>query len=191
MGAAYNTTNGQDYGSAELGFGFTAGSGQVSIDYNPPDGNTSIVAGDLLKDYTISYYGGGGALKIDQFDPTRQYVVMGPVNTTALTFYIQCTAADHAAYPTQCPVAGQAFTGFTSGGTPITTSIYALILHSQYDNGWTYNGDYIGFVMEAIGELSAAGSNMSAAVAQGLARFGIVNNGSSPTRQMDPAVVVP
>jgi hypothetical protein len=101
MGPAYNTTNGQDYGSAELGFTFTAGSGQVKIDTNPPGGNTQIVAGDLVKNYNQSFYAGGG-VTVDQLDPTRQYVVMAPIDN----------------YPSQCPVAGQAFTGFTSGGTP-------------------------------------------------------------------------
>jgi hypothetical protein len=191
MGAAYNTTNGQDYGSAELGFGFTAGSGQVRIDGNPPGSGTQLIAGDLVKDYTTSFYDGATETHIDQFDPTRQYVVMAPIDNSALTFFIQCTTADHTAFPTQCPVAGQAFTGFTSGGTPVTVSGYALILHSQYDNGFTYNGTYIGWVLEAIDMLNVAGSNMSASIAQGLARFGVPVNTTTPTRQMDPTVVVP
>ena len=174
MGPAYNTTNGQDYGSAELGFTFTAGSGQVKIDTNPPGGNTQIVAGDLVKNYNQSFYAGGG-VTVDQLDPTRQYVVMAPIDN----------------YPSQCPVAGQAFTGFTSGGTPLSTSVFALLLHSQYDNGWTYNGTYVSFVMEAIGELNVAGYNMGAALAQGLTRFGVLTDSSNPVHQMDGTVVVP
>jgi hypothetical protein len=190
FGAAYNTTNGQDYGSEELGFTFTPGSGQIRMDLNPPGSNTQLVAGDLVRDYNISYFG-AGAIKVDQLDPTRQYVVMAPIDNSAYTFYIQCTSADHTAYPTQCPTAGQAFTSFTIGGAPANTSAYSLLLHSQYDNGYTYNGDYIGWVEEAIGYLAVGGYNMSASIAQALTRFGVVNDTSRPTRQMDPTVVVP
>ncbi len=143
-----------------------------------------------MRNYSQSFFNGGGAV-IDQLDPTRQYVVMAPIDNTALTFYIQCTSADQAAFPSQCPVAGQAFTGFTSLGVPTTTSVFLLLLHAQYDNGYTYNPDYISYVMEALGALNVAGYNMSAALAQGLTRFGVVTDPGNPVHQMDGTVVVP
>jgi hypothetical protein len=190
IGAVYNTTDGSDYGSAELGFGFTAGSGQVVTTYNPPGPNTQIVAGDLIRNYAAGY-SGNPADNIDQLDPTRQYTVIPPIDNNALTFHIRCEAADHVAFPAQCPVAGQAFTGFTVGGTPLTGTNYWMLLHSQYDNGYTYNGTYISMVASAIEALQAAGYDMSAALGQLSARFGIIKNASAPSNQFDPTVSVP
>jgi hypothetical protein len=189
-GFAYNTVNGQDWGNVQDGFGFTAGSGQVSIPLAA--GVVQVEVGDLVRNYNPGFYGGTGP-SVDQLDPTRQFTIIGPIDNVAHTFYIQCTSADHIAFPSQCPTAGAAFTGFTRGGVPLTdlNSGYGLVVHSQYDDGHTYDSTYINYVGQAIAELNVVGYDMSAALAQEATRFGVLNDSGHPSRILDATVVVP
>jgi hypothetical protein len=51
-------------------------------------------------------------------------------------FYVNCTSADHARWPTQCPVVGQPFTGYTRNGTAIVNEPgHAIAYRPQYDPG--------------------------------------------------------
>src|SRR6266576_2360955 len=111
---------------------------------------------------------------IDQLAGNRYYSIIGPVTNVSgqnHTFYIQCTSADHTAFPSQCPVAGQAFTGFTSGGAPISnTNAYTLKLRLTYDNtantGVGYSSiNYMEYGGQRIMGLKIAGYNVTNSLA--------------------------
>ena len=124
-GSALNTTDASDYGDTNSYYTFTAGSGQVRM--SSPS-TPQLTVGDEVKNFS-----GVDGSKIDQLNPTQKYKIMGPIDNANFTFYIQCQAADHAAYPAQCPTAGAAFTGFTANGSPLSTSQADLIYRPQYD----------------------------------------------------------
>jgi hypothetical protein len=123
-------------------------------------------------------------------DPTRKYKVTGPIDNTNFTFYIQCEAADHTAYPAQCPTAGSAFTGFTAGGSPLSTNSGDLIYRAQYDDGGTSDWNYVPYNWQSISALNAVGYNMSPAISQFTTRFGTITKDGGPSYVLDPTVVV-
>ena len=45
-----------------------------------------------------------GPAPLDQLPGDRWFTIMGPINNTNFTFYLQCNSADHTAFPAQCPV---------------------------------------------------------------------------------------
>jgi hypothetical protein len=186
----YNTAgNGQFFGSIDPGYTFTAGSGKVLVDSSFP-GLGGLTAGDLVQNVNTGYlYASNSSQNVDQLDPAVQYKVIGPIDNTAHTFFIQCPST-HVVDAT-CPKPGAAFTGFTMAGTPLSTSGYSLKIHAQFDDGTTNNPTYPSYVMQAIEALQVAGYNMSAALGQGNTRFGVIQDTQWPSHQLDPTVVVP
>jgi hypothetical protein len=115
--------------------------------------------------------------------------VIGPIDNTAGTFYIRCPLG-HAVDST-CPTPGAAFTGCSRNGVPLTDANFGLLLHAQFDNGGSFDGNYAGWVMQAIKALAVAGYNMSAAISQQTTRFGVIVDANHPGRQLDETLVVP
>jgi hypothetical protein len=127
----------------------------------------------------------------------RYFSIIGPVNNTPginHTFYIQCTAADHAAFPTQCPVAGQAFNGFTRSGVPIQNeSLNTLKLRLSYDPGagGEYSApNYMQYGGQKINALHIAGYDVTNAMTAFDTRGGGYNDGQ-PINNWDRSVVIP
>jgi hypothetical protein len=128
---------------------------------------------------------------------------MGPVVNSGgvFTWYIQCTSADHAAWPTQCPTAGGPFTSFTSGGTTIAAGTqHWPKFRFQYDPGSNQgyvDPNYSQYGGQTINGLAVLGYNVSHATADFLARCGPGANGANcynqalPSNWWDPTIVVP
>lgn len=159
---------------------FTAGSGQIKV-----GGSTPMTAGDYIKNII-----GLSGISIDQMDnQARDYLVIGPVDQAAQTFYIQCNAADAVAFPTQCPVAGGPFTSFTRGGSPLSGAV-DLAGHQQYDNGSTAAPNYISQKWQEMSLLSVAQYDMTAAINQWTTRFGTITDDGFPWHVIDPSIIV-
>jgi hypothetical protein len=156
-----------------------------------------VQAEDTLKD-TDPWY---GYTNIDQLQGgNRWYEIMGPIvsGTFNPTFYVKCNAADHIAFPAQCPVAGQAFTGFTRGGV-LQENAY-LGEYPKYrfrfdpGPGQGYDdfgyGKYIGNVINA---LHILGYNVSHATADYASRCPTDSCYvyAEPSFWWDPTIVVP
>jgi hypothetical protein len=154
-------------------------------------------AGDQVM-HMWGYHGLFSPGPIDQLAGNRYYSIMTTNNSTdPRTFYIQCTSADHTAFPSQCPVAGQAFTGYTSGGTPISNSnSYTLKLRLTYDNtantGVGYSSiNYMDYGGQKIIGLKIAGYNVANSLAAWDGpRLGGYND-SRPINNWDRTVVIP
>jgi hypothetical protein len=167
--------------------------GQVSV------GSYTVTPGDQVMSmwnyHIISSAGSPGP--IDQLPGNRYFSIIGPVNNTPginHTFYIQCTAADHAAFPTQCPVAGQAFNGFTRSGVPIQNeSLNTLKLRLSYDPGagGEYSApNYMQYGGQKINALHIAGYDVTNAMTAFDTRGGGYNDGQ-PINNWDRSVVIP
>jgi hypothetical protein len=94
-----------------------------------------LTAGDQFKVFSNgNLFSSNGP--IDQLDGTRFYSILSLDNTSGI-ITLQCTTADHVAFPTQCPTAGAAFNGFTRGGVPVTNEFgdLATDIRPQYDPG--------------------------------------------------------
>ena len=130
VGQYYNGVDGSDYvgnspwDSAQLGTG-----GQIfenSGSYMLTNGDGVRLAAQIMDD--ASQY-------FDQLEDGQLRPMMN-VDRAAGSFYIQCSAADHAAFPTQCPAAGGPFTSFTRGGVLIQNEgNEAFAYRPQYDPG--------------------------------------------------------
>jgi hypothetical protein len=157
-----------------------------------------ITVGDTFLWLTPRYQFISGNGPIDQFDPKRWYSVIGPVDNSALpfTFHVQCNAADHIAFPSQCPVADGAFTGFTRGGVPIVSESGDNPKYRfQYDPG--HLGGYISpnyeqYGGQCINALHILGYNVTHALADFAFRDGNMGyNSTLPSNWWDPTVVIP
>ena len=138
---------------------------------------------------------------IDQLPGTRWFPIIGPIDNTAGTFYLQCNSADHIAYPAQCPVAGQQFTGFTRSGVPIVNEFndqakYRPAYDPGPNNGYVdWNYVSYGAADEYAGTI--LGYDMSAAINDWNTRVGnaqlagFVYGNGYPSKWWDPTVVVP
>jgi hypothetical protein len=150
-----------------------------------------------------NWYDEGGTrtgVQIDQLG-AGWYNVIGPTTyntpSSSATFYIQCSSADHVAFPTQCPVAGQAFTGFTSNGVPLTGNPgLSMAARPTVDPGPLQGYQNQGYVMYAnqMGNgLNIAGFDVSHEQADMLSREGTstFNLPTGPSWAWDPTVVIP
>lgn len=160
-------------------------------------GTYIVTVGDQIMPMT-GYHILGSPGPIDQLAGNRYYSIMTVNNSTdPRTFYIQCTAADHTAFPSQCPVADQAFTGYTSGGTAISnTNAYTLKLRLTYDNtantGFGYSSTtYMQYGGQKINGLHIAGYNVTNSMAAWDGpRLGVYNS-DLPENNWDRTVVIP
>jgi hypothetical protein len=127
---------------------------------------------------------------------------MGPIDNSQFyrTYYIQCNAADHVAFPVQCPVAGGPFTSFTRGGVPITLpeNGHNPKFRHQYDPGAGQNyvnPNYSQYTGQMISALAVLGYNVSHAASNFNFRCGANGAGcynqALPSNWWDPTVVVP
>jgi hypothetical protein len=199
IGQYLNGVDASDFGSNDAFMNILAGGQMAAQEY-------IFTAGDTMR---MTYNGwDGGAIDpytpIDQLPGTRRAVIMGPIDNTPAyrTYYIQCNAADHASWPTQCPVAGQAFTGFTRGGVPITTpeNNHDPSYRLQYDPGGNVghrNVNYSQYTGQMINSLMALGFSVGHAMTNYVFRCGPQALGagcyssSLPSNWWDGTVVVP
>jgi hypothetical protein len=149
----------------------------------------TVTPGDLVMSMS-GYHILGSPGPIDQLAGNRYYAISGPV--TNRTFYIACTAADHVAFPAQCPVAGQAFTGFTRNGIPIQNeNTDTLKLRLSYDPGVGYSSpNYMQYGGQRINALHIAGFDVTGAIREWTTRGGSYND-QLPINNWDPTVVIP
>jgi hypothetical protein len=152
-----------------------------------------LTVGDTLKNFTTWF----GSAPIDQLLGTRWYTIIGPIDNSAGTFYLQCNAADHIAFPSQCPVAGAAFTGFTKGGVPVVNEfgVEGPKWRPQFDPG-ACSGypavNYVQYAGNAINALNILGYKVSHAMADFNFRCGPqYYKLMLPSFNWDPTVVVP
>jgi hypothetical protein len=195
IGQYLNGVDASDFGNNDAFMSILSGGQFQSQEY-------TFTAGDTMR---MTYSGwDGGAIDpytpIDQLPGTRRAVIMGPIDNTAKTFYIQCNSADHATWPTQCPVAGQAFTGFTRGGVAITTpeTNHIPSYRLQYDPGGGVgyvNLDYDSYTGLVVNGLAVLGFNVSHALTNFAFRCGLPYsscfNPKEPSFFWDSTVVVP
>jgi hypothetical protein len=162
----------------------------------------TVTAGDTLK-FIYNGWGGGNIdpyKPLDQLPGNRWFTIIGPVDNSQFwrTYYIQCTSADHIAFPAQCPVANGPWTGFTRGGVPITLpeNGHNPKFRFQYDPGpgqGYVNNNYSQYGGQTINGLAVLGFNISHALSDFAARCppGACYNPAMPSNWWDPTIVVP
>ncbi len=135
---------------------------------------------------------------VDQLPGNRWFTIIAPIDNNVGTFFIRCEAADHIAFPTQCPVAGESFTGFTTNGvaTDPNYTYDAPLYRFSFDpgaNGGYLHGGYVPNMGVMINSLSILGFDVTHAKADFDFRTN-VNNWyfeSEPSFFWDRTVVVP
>ncbi len=195
VGQYMNGTDASDFGSFDTYMNIQTG-GQVSIN------GYTVTAGDTLKMIWGWFV---NVTPLDQLaDGTRWFNIIGPVDNSQgnRTFYIQCNAADHLAYPAQCPVAGGPFTGFTRGGVAVVNEFNLdypkFRFHYDPGPGQGYvDPNYSQYGGQTINGLAVLGYNVSHATNDFLSRCGPqplgagCYNPSLPSYFWDPTIVVP
>jgi hypothetical protein len=197
LGPGTNGVDAADFGTLPEALSFSIGAGgqitEIPLNMTPPAQIKNI----------WNWFDEGGTrtgVQIDQLG-AGWYPVIGPTTWDGAnfiaTFYIQCSSADHVAFPAQCPVAGQAFTGFTSGGVPVSGNL-GLTINSRptFDPGplQGYRNDtYFMYASQMANGLQVAGFNVSHAQADILSREGsnTINLPTGPGWGWDPTVVIP
>jgi hypothetical protein len=189
-GPYLNGTDALDFGNWQISTAILTG-GQLQASGNP--NYRVFTAGDTLKfipGWRI------GPAPLDQLPGDRWFTIMGPINNTNFTFYLQCNSADHTAFPAQCPVAGQAFTGFTRGGAPVTNEFgenpkYRFSYDPGPGQGYV-NNDYAAYAGQTINGLKILGYNVAHATADFNTRTGgPPYHSDAPSFWWDPTIVVP
>ena len=112
VGPCYNGTDASDFGAFSAVTSIGTG-GQLT------NNRYDMSAGGTLKNMNGTLQADGAPGPIDQLVGTNWYTMIGPYGPGGASFYVQCSSADHTNFPTQCPVAGQAFTDFTRSGVSI------------------------------------------------------------------------
>jgi hypothetical protein len=199
IGQYWNGTDAADFGGWDAAeFTNILAGGQIQVTVS----SYKYTAGDTMKMIYSGWFGTSPYTPIDQLPGNRWFTIMGPIDNSAHTFYLQCNSADHAAFPTQCPTAGGPFTSFTRGGVTIATPETGEWpkFRLQYDPG--PNDSYIDPTYapngsQTINGLSVLGYAVSNATASFNSRCGPLPNGgdcqnpSLPSFNWDPTVVVP
>ncbi len=192
MGGAYgpfvNGVDASDFGSYDFYISIISG-GQLQL-----DGGYTITNGDTIKNVPGF---SDGYTRIDQL-PGNRWFTFTNVDDTNKTFFLQCTAADHTAFPAQCPVAGQNFTGFTVGGV-LQQNVggqdfnwYAKerFLFDPGPGGGYANNNYIPYAQQAIFGLNDLGYAVTNAIADIDSRAPGNTNPDTPQYNWDKTVVV-
>ncbi len=162
-------------------------------------GSYILTPGDQIK-WANGITGYRGLL-IDQLPGNTSHSIMGPIDNNAHTYYVQCTSADHIAFPTQCPVAGQAFTGFTRNGVPVVENADGIAYRPQYDpgpGGGFADPNYAAYGKMILNGLQILGYDVSHAQPLTDARQGATPTGPGSAvwnyeqyQWWDPTIVVP
>jgi hypothetical protein len=183
-----NGTDATDFGTMGSNTSILTG-GQLSVNFYV------IAPGDKVMSMT-NYHVFGPLPAIDQLSG-KWYPIIGPVDNSQdpRTFYIQCDAADHAAFPAQCPVAGGPFTGFTRGGVPIANEIRGETMRYRlaYDpgaGGRFSSPNYEQYGGQNITGLHILGYNVTHALSDFATRGGQYNS-QLPINWWDPTIVIP
>ena len=188
MGQYMNGTDASDFGDFSTWTNIISG-GQLSTN------NYTLTAGDTLKAIT----GFVQTPKLDQLDGSRWYEIMGPIDNSAQprTFYLKCTAADHVAFPAQCPVAGAAFIDFTRAGASITNETnfeqykYRLSFDPGPGQGYA-DPNYVQYVGQTINGLRILGYNVAHALSDFTTRGGPgYYNSAQPSNFWDSTITIP
>ena len=188
IGPYINGTDSSNFGNQQNGTNVLSG----GVLQYASSGYYTFTNGDTIQLINGLYYGN---MLIDQLPGNRKFPIMN-VNNSNSTYQIQCNAADHAAFPRQCPTAGGPFTDLTRGGMSIAGETQDLLIYRlQYnpgpgigyaDNNYTKYG---GTVMNGLRVLGYDAPDARAAfVTQGGATF---YNPSYPGWNWDSTVVVP
>jgi hypothetical protein len=191
VGPAVNGTDVSSFGNLQNGTNFLAG-GQMQ--YASGFGYYTLAPGDTVRSVNNSYTNDGTF--VDQLPGTQWFQVIGPVNNTTGTYYIQCPVG-HAVTST-CPTPGQALTGLTMNGTSLTgTQQWQILYRPSYDPGagsGYVDNNYTKCGGQVMNGLTVMGEN----VADGLAIFNSAArngptyyNSSFPGIWWDPTIVVP
>jgi len=194
VGQYMNGVDASDFGSYSAPMNITAGGQMQTNGY-------IFTAGDTLKMIYNGWYNSQDPYTpVDQLPGNRWFTVMGPIDNSQYehTYYIQCTSADHAAYPTQCPTAGGPFTSFTRGNVPITLpeNGHWPKFRLAYDPGpgQSYiDPNYAQYGGQTIVGLSILGYNVSHATSDFATRCpgSSCYNPTMPSFWWDPTIVVP
>lgn len=200
VGQYFNGTDASDWGNYSEFLGYTP-SGQIFF-----NGYPKLSSGDQLKEIYNGWYGATDA-PIDQLPGNRWFTIINVDNSGTVipgyqhVGYIQCTSADHVAWPTQCPAAGGPFTGFSQGGVAITSNLYPYFpkLRFFYDPGQNSGGvnNNEGYAWgQIVNGLTILGYATSHATTNMLFYCGtpngpICNNTNLPSYWWDPTIVVP
>jgi hypothetical protein len=191
VGPAVNGTDVSSFGNLQNGTNFLAG-GQMQ--YASGFGYYTLAPGDTVRSVNNSYTNDGSF--VDQLPGTQWFHVIGPVNNTNGTYYIQCPVG-HAVTST-CPTPGAAFTGFTQNGVSLTgTQQWQILYRPSFDPGpgsGYVDNNYTKYGGQVMNGLTVMGEN----VADGLAIFNSAArngpayyNSSFPGIWWDPTIVVP
>jgi hypothetical protein len=196
LGPGMNGADAADFGTLVEASAYSVGPGgqitEIPLNMTPPAQVKNI----------WNWWDEGGVrsgVHIDQLG-SGWYNVIGPTTFDGAnfiaTFFIQCSAADHVAFPTQCPVAGQAFTSFTSGGMPYTGSLTAVNSRPSFDPGpgqGYHNQGYTMYANQMGNGLKIAGFDVHLEQADMLSRVGTntFNLPTEPSWAWDPTMVIP
>ncbi len=187
VGSLFNGTDAADFGSFSPFTSILSG-GQLQVNSSA----YTLTNGDTIK------FANGVVIAplIDQLPGNAWQTIMN-VDNTNHTYYVQCTSADHAAFPTQCPVTGQAFTGFTRGGVPVSNEGQENIEYRlQFDpgpGGGFADNTYAPYGKMIINGLQVLGYDMSHAQSVTDTRWGggPTTWGYLPYQFWDPTIFVP
>jgi hypothetical protein len=135
VGQYYNATDASDFAgdSPWTGTDLLAGGHwrERVYSYRLTNGDQVRLAEAALNQNSLAY-------NVDQLADGKLHTITNvtTIGNTNDGFDIVCTSADHATWPTQCPVAGQPFTGYTRNGIPIANEPgHAIAYRPQYDPG--------------------------------------------------------
>jgi hypothetical protein len=185
LGVCFNGVDATDFALTDGGAFFSAG-GQITNNLH------NMSAGGTAKNLGIAI----GDFAIDQMPGTRWFNTIGPYANGGQSFFVQCDASDHAAFPAQCPVAGGPFVDFTSSGVSIAgRSSQSFGIRPVADpgpgTGFSNNG-YAPYAYQNIVLLKDTGYNVASSLSRFLAQAGGVPcNPSMPSLCVDPNVVIP
>ncbi len=187
IGSLLNGTDGADFGSFDEYTRILSG-GQMQ----QQQGAYTLTTGDTVK------FGngccGGGNSPLDQM-PYTEFLPIINVDNSNGTFYVQCSAQDHVNWPTQCPVAGGPFTGFTRYGVPVSPENGDIIFYRlQYDpgpGGGFADPTYSGYGKMIINGLQILGYDVSHAQTITNTRQGSNPWNYEPYQWWDPTIIVP
>jgi hypothetical protein len=185
QGQYFNGTDASDFGAFNA-FSNIGTGGQIT------NNRYNMSAGGTIKNMN----GWLGVGPIDQLSGLNWYTVIGPYGPGGLSFYIQCSAADHIAFPMQCPTAGGPFVDFTRNGVSVA---------GENNEQWKYRplsdpGPGAGFVDNnytkyggaTINGLNVLGYSVANATGAFNTRAGAAYyNSNVPSWWWDPTIMVP
>ena len=162
-------------------------------------GDADVSQGGRVK-YMFGYGQSGGATKIDQLPGNRWFNMINTDNVNK-TYYLQCTDADHAQFPAQCPVAGGPFTGYTQAGVAMAATDASYLPYPKMRFNWEppvaagsdyFSPHYTSYMGQGMAAEMIMGYDVSHALADLDLRAPVSQfNTTTPQYNWDRNVVVP